>query len=266
MGDGRENYPKTVSLQNGARASKKTSLSPGCAYLSTIHPYFQKLPHHEQRGPEDARQARRVGTYYSRWFLRERRDGEAEAETKFPRTVKDACGGAPRVRSTGSKGWDQEASSIPLGSPCHHCCPWPWRASSFTLGSETSTETAAGPWHTLSSRETWYIRAHQWLVVLGTAEAKTLRHPHICSDSSFTAPRTKPRLGQTLQEWGQGGRDQEEKDGQDSKASRWSLSCSSGFQPTWDHILYSALETGVCSFSTNFPLAEAHVLFLRATA
>ena len=50
----------------GARASKKTSLSPGCAYLSTIHPYFQKLPHHEQRGLEDARQARRVGTYYSR--------------------------------------------------------------------------------------------------------------------------------------------------------------------------------------------------------
>lgn len=30
--------------------------------------------------------------------------------------------------------------------------------------------------------------------------------------------------------------------------------------------MYSALETGVCSFSTNFPLAEAHVLFLRATA
>ena len=47
---------------------------------------------------------------------------QKESETKFPRIVKDARGGAPRVRSTGSMGRDQEASSIPLGSPCRHCC------------------------------------------------------------------------------------------------------------------------------------------------
>lgn len=50
----------------GARASEKTSLSPGGAYLSTIHSHFQKLPHREQSGLKDARQARRIGTYSSR--------------------------------------------------------------------------------------------------------------------------------------------------------------------------------------------------------
>ena len=50
----------------GARASEKTSLSPGGAYLSTSYSHFQKPPHREQSGLKDARQARRIGTYCSR--------------------------------------------------------------------------------------------------------------------------------------------------------------------------------------------------------
>lgn len=75
MGDGRWGKritPRLYLLKMaacGARVPGKTSLSAGGggdAYILTIHPHFQKLPHGDQRWFEDARQARTVWAYSSR--------------------------------------------------------------------------------------------------------------------------------------------------------------------------------------------------------